>query len=176
MNKKGIELSVNFVVMLIIAMTIFGMGLVLFGKFFGEAENIRENLDEQTKRELQQQMINSPEQVVIYPTQMTIEKGKGSVFGVGILNIDETDDFTITTTFDGTSCYDRKGEKFECEENNIRVVETITREIAGNKREIMDVPVRVDRAVSIGKYAVKVEVSDSGGTVLSTNLVYINVP
>ena len=74
------ELSINFIVMLILALVVFGMGLTLFRKFFIQAEEIQENLDQQTEAELKQIMMSSPDQVVIYPTKITVKKGRGGVW------------------------------------------------------------------------------------------------
>jgi hypothetical protein len=177
-NKKAIELSINFVVLLIIALVVFGMGLTLFRKFFVQAEAIQENLDEQTRKELQQRMMNSLEQVVIYPTQMTIKKGRGDVFGVGILNIgNDADLFYIEADFSTNPlCYNRDGESMACDAGDISVIETISRTIKSNERQIIDVPVRVSDNAASGKYAVKVEVRNDDSSFSKTNLVYINVP
>jgi len=170
------ELSINFIVMLIIALAVFGMGLTLFRKFFIQAEDIQENLDLQTEEELKQIMMSSPDQVVIYPTKLTVRKGKGGVFGIGVLNIGAADNvFTISTTFDNSSCYNKDGTKMECDGTEIKVVPQINRTIKSNERQIIEVPVRTNNQISSGKYAVKVVVTQ-GANPLSINLIYIEVP
>jgi hypothetical protein len=191
-NKKGLQLSINFIVWLIIALVVFGMGVTLFGKFFIEAENIKENLDIQTQKELQARMMSSPEPVVVYPTQLTIRRGKSDVFGVGILNLKANNNFEVRTYFgtdpahtDGPLCYKKDGSRMvppDCVDGIIRVLsktDFIKRTIEQNEREIIDVPVRVENGVSAGKYGVKVVVVNNPGAsevIISKNLVYINVP
>ena len=137
LNKKGIELSINFIVMLIIALVVFGMGIKLFTMFFAEAENIKDDLDEQTKKELQAKMMSSPDQVVVYPTSLTIQKGKADIIGVGILNIG-TGTFTLTSVFQ--NCYDRDGEAMidqtTCKNNIGLLPDPRTISVPVNKREI----------------------------------------
>jgi len=183
-NKKAIALSVNFIVWLILALVVFGMGLTLFGKFFQEAENIKQNLDDQTRSELQARMMSSPEPVVIYPTQMTIRKGRGDVFGVGILNLDTSAaDFIVTSTYQ--KCYDKNGNDLldtcytpdppDPDDHPIGLPSSITRTIESNKRGIFDIPLRAKADIVSGKYSVQIQV-DKGPDTISTNLIYINVP
>ena len=175
MNKKAIELSINFIVILVIALVMFGMGLTLFRKFFVEADVIKQNLDDQTKKEIQQIMMSSAEQVIVYPSQLTIRRGKSDVVGVGVLNINEnTTAFDIIPDWDGTSCYDIDGSQMSgCNVSNIKVPGTITRYIESNERVIIELPLRVDSSAQKGKYAVQIQVSGGGTSI--TKLVYINV-
>ena len=182
-NKKGIELSINFIVMLIIALVVFGMGLMLFKKFFVSAEGIKEDLDDQTRKELQAKMMSSPEQVVIYPTSLTIKKGRGDVIGVGVLNIGGDTTFTITPKFE--KGYNRDGELIQgisCDPNNpdtcpIQVPAPLDRTVQLNKREIFSVPLRVNNNVASGKYSVSIKVEQTGKSApISTNLVYVTIP
>jgi hypothetical protein len=181
-NKKGIELSINFVVMLIIALVVFGMGIVLFTRFFQEAENIRDNLDDQTRRELEAQMMSSSEQIVIYPTSLTIRKGKADVIGVGILNVGDSDKFTVLSEY--KTCYDRDGNDLMAGclvdgKNPLGLLED-PREvnIPQNKREIASVPIKVLSGAASAKYSVLITVEQDGNpnNPISKNLVYINVP
>ncbi|TKJ17734.1 hypothetical protein CEE44_04340 [Candidatus Woesearchaeota archaeon B3_Woes] len=173
MNKKGLQLTINFIVMLVIALVVFGMGLSLFRKFFVEADVIKQNLDDQTKKEIQQIMMSSADQVVVYPSQLTVRQGKSDIVGIGILNInDNTTSFGITPSWDGTSCYDNDGSVMSgCTVNDIKVT-SVTRAIESNEREIFDIPIRVSGDAQVGKYAVTISVT--GGT-SSTNIVYVKV-
>jgi len=176
MNKKGIELSINFIVMLIIAIAVFGMGLMLFRQFFIQAEDIKQNLDEQTKAELTQKMMSSSEQVIVYPTQLTIKKNSGDVVGVGILNIGTNTDFDIYSSYIG--CYDREGQlNPSCQDTDLGLIALRPDlNVDQNKREIFDVPVRVKSSALTAKYAIKVEVKDELNALIGTSIVYITVP
>lgn len=171
-NKKGIELSINFVVMLVIALAVFGMGLILFTQFFSVANEIKENLDEQTRQELTQKMMSSSEQVIVYPTLITLQKGHTDVIGVGILNIGGTTEFQINTNYSG--CYDSSGTDHNCVTTLIGFPASRTVKVGLNKREIFSIPVRVDSNAGSYKYAIYIKVIQ-GGIPVGTNLVYINV-
>ena len=176
MNKKALQLSVTFIVWLILALVVFGMGMTLFRQFFTEAENIKQNLDEETRKELQQIMMASSEEVIIYPTHLTVLRGKSGVFGVGILNIKTTENFEIKPEFNQL-CYNREGGTMPCDADDIQVIDTIQRKIKGNSRETIEIPFRVNNKVSSGKYAIQVNVTRVGElSPISTNLIYITVP
>lgn len=170
-NKKGIELSVNFVVGLILAMALFGVGLTIFGKFFFQAEEMKSNLNIQTRKELEQIMMSSSEQVIIYPSKLTIPKGNSDIFGVGVLNIGQsTITFTIGTQL--INCYDRGGNTISCDLDAITSIQQLkSRTLEPNKREIVEIPVRVKQDTGSGKYALEVTVSG-----ISNHIVYIDVP
>jgi hypothetical protein len=183
MHKKAMELSINFIVMLIIALVVFGMGLVLFKKFFVAADDIKQNLDDQTRKELQAKMMASSDEVVIYPTEFTVQKGKSDVIGVGILNIGAQTSFTIKSEY--ISCYNRDGQDItaQCSPSDgskpIRLYDdqnptgrTVT--VLPNKREIFDVPFKVNSDVGTAKFSVKITVEGTSQTY--TSLVYIDVP
>ena len=53
MRKRGIELSINFIVILIISLIIFTSGLVFTNKFFKLAVDRKADLDKQTELEIQ---------------------------------------------------------------------------------------------------------------------------
>ncbi len=85
-NKKGLELSVNFLVILIIAIVVFGFGLAFVSKFFAGAKEMKAQLDSETQKRIEY-LLNTGEQLVMPVNTKTIQSGKNAVFGIGILNI-----------------------------------------------------------------------------------------
>ncbi|MBN1544399.1 hypothetical protein JW898_02965 [Candidatus Woesearchaeota archaeon] len=83
-NKKGIELSINFIVMLILAVAVFAGGLMFAAKFFGQAEQIRGSLDAQTEKQIEK-LLDSGSPVVIPLSTKEIFRNKFDTFGVGVL-------------------------------------------------------------------------------------------
>jgi len=96
-SKKAMELSINFIVMLIIAMALFSFGIWFAYKFFGGAEQMRTDLDSQTQTQIENLLMSGNDRVVIPFSSKTLDKSDSSVFGVGILNVlDAAHSFTIT--------------------------------------------------------------------------------
>jgi hypothetical protein len=96
-NKKGIELSINFIVMLILAIAVFAGGLVFTSKFFSHAEKVRGSLDSQTERQIEK-LLDSGSPVVIPINTKEIHKKNHDTFGVGVL-ADTNGKYSLHTEF-----------------------------------------------------------------------------
>jgi hypothetical protein len=83
-NKRAIELSINFIVMLILAIATFAGGMLFLSKFFGKAQEMRGTLDSQTQREIEK-LLDSGSPVVIPISTKEIFRNKFDTFGAGIL-------------------------------------------------------------------------------------------
>ena len=86
MNKRAIQLSVNFLVIIILSLAMLLMGILFFRKMFTGATELKANLDSQTEQELENLLI-AGERVAIPFTKKEVRAGKTAVFGLGILNI-----------------------------------------------------------------------------------------
>lgn len=100
MSKKGvIGLSVNLIVIIIISLVILGSGLTLLYKLIGGAEETKALLDTRTEAELERLLIDQGKKVALPRHTSTVYAGQTQVFGLGILNIDESRfgrQFTLT--------------------------------------------------------------------------------
>lgn len=83
-GRKGIELSVNFIVMLVLAIAVFGGSLAFATKFFTKAESMRANLDAETERQIEK-LLDSGSPVVLPISTKEIFRKKYDTFGLGIL-------------------------------------------------------------------------------------------
>lgn len=83
-DKRGIELSINFIVMLVLAIAVFAGGLVFAAKFFGHAEKVRGNLDSQTERQIEK-LLDSGAPVVMPISTKEVFRNEFETFGLGIL-------------------------------------------------------------------------------------------
>ena len=52
MNKRAIELSINFIVLFILAIAMFSVGLVLVRNIFFEADEMKRTLDDRTRQKI----------------------------------------------------------------------------------------------------------------------------
>jgi hypothetical protein len=112
MNKKGLELPINMIVLLIISIIIFIGGIALVWKMFGGAGEIQSGIDLQTKSQIEAMLRDSNEIVAIPINKKTADLGKDSTFGLGIRNIN-TDErgFSVVIGFSGI--YDRAGKQID---------------------------------------------------------------
>ncbi|MFC1800646.1 hypothetical protein ACFLYT_01175, partial [Nanoarchaeota archaeon] len=83
MNKKGIELTINFIVILIIGIAMLSGALMMTSKLFKKVVEGKEIVDTSTQNEIRKLITDSDDLVVIYPSRKTIPKTKSYTFGVG---------------------------------------------------------------------------------------------
>ena len=86
MNKRAFELSVSFLVILIICIAIFSFSIYIVRKFFTHAENLRMTYDERTEREIEQ-LLDDGSRIAIPFDKKEIGNGEFKTFGIGVLNI-----------------------------------------------------------------------------------------
>ncbi|MEK6901817.1 MAG: hypothetical protein AABX37_05715 [Nanoarchaeota archaeon] len=100
MNHKGaIELSVNMLVVIILSLVIFAGGVALLYKFIGGASDVQKDLDQRTQEELERLLIDEGKPVALPLQSATLHAGEQHIFGLGILNIGEYNQFKVGITF-----------------------------------------------------------------------------
>src|SRR3989344_5094068 len=97
MNKKAIELSINFLVIIIISLAVFGMGILFVNKIFFAAGKKITEMDQQTKEELAR-LLDDGSKVAMPFFQKTVIHGNTATFGIGILNTLEPSKFSAGNT------------------------------------------------------------------------------
>ena len=95
MKKKAMELSVNFLVILIMSLIVFGSGIALVNKFFAHAEVRQEQLDQETVSAIEE-LLNDGDMVAIPVNKKNFKIGDQKIFGVGIYNTEQdTKNFSV---------------------------------------------------------------------------------
>ena len=171
MDKKGaIELSANFLVILIIAISVFGMGLRMTYKLITKAEEIREDVDESTQREIEE-ALTTGEIVSIPLNRKKTGTGKSVIFGLGIFNSESTQEFTINMNFEKAFSNDKEEITYIVENSEDEWIQTTfgPYEINKNENRVVGLPVRVPKKsggekTPSGTYIFKVEVSKGDGS------------
>ena len=110
-NKKAMELSVNFLVIFILALVVFAFGLRLAYNLFNKGIETKATLDRQTSLEIEK-LLDSGDKIVIPFDEQTIRKGQFGVYGLGIRNVLDTtgekDTFRISVEFSNAFSQDGK--------------------------------------------------------------------
>lgn len=101
MNKRGFEMSVGLIVILILSVLIFSLSLVFIFKWFGSAEELKAEIDKQTKEQILTALKTGSQLVVVPMAIQNAERGKSAVFGIGIRNIAAEKKFSISVGFSG---------------------------------------------------------------------------
>lgn len=86
-HKKGaIELSVNFLVIIIVSSVILASGLVMFFKLKQGAVSYYDAVNDETQAKLRAMMLNTNYKVSLFPTDITLERKKSALVAVGVIN------------------------------------------------------------------------------------------
>ncbi len=86
-NKKAsLQLSVQSVVIMVLAMTLLGLGIAFIKGMFGDIFGIGRGAFDSIKDELQKKLIGGDEKLVFSQTQLTLERGKSELLGWGVKN------------------------------------------------------------------------------------------
>jgi len=86
-NKKAaIGLSMNFIVVIIIAVVIFGVGIAIVTQYVDFAEEEQKLITEQQQQQIEN-LLKQGRKVIIPSNTQTIPRGEAHVFGLGILNM-----------------------------------------------------------------------------------------
>ncbi|MFC1728607.1 hypothetical protein ACFLZ7_04040 [Nanoarchaeota archaeon] len=162
-SKKGMQLSINFIVILIIAIAVFGFGITFVGKFFEGASQLKENLDADTEKRIES-LLNTGEQVAIPINSKTIEIGKSDVFGVGVLNVlGSTQEFKINivcTSAFGKGNEDLKSLCLNPEEQGWVFNNQVSATIPNNEQEVFPILFQVPQGTKSGTYIFTITVVD----------------
>lgn len=96
MNKKAsIQLSVNFLVVMIICIVLLGIGIKLIHDLGEQANEIKENVDKYHQQQLRKELTRGS-LVASYPTEIPVKRGKHADFSIGIRNqLDTEKNFSI---------------------------------------------------------------------------------
>lgn len=89
LNKKAMELSLNFIVILIISIIIFGFGVKFISDLSSQAVEITDMTISELDERIEDIICEGSERVCVGIDRKIIKRKESSVFGVKILNIIE---------------------------------------------------------------------------------------
>ncbi|MCA9478198.1 MAG: hypothetical protein KC535_03575 [Nanoarchaeota archaeon] len=100
-NKKAFELSINMIVVIILGLTLMGVGISIFYQAYNKTVDIKENVDAQTQRQLND-LLDTGEAIVIPINNKEGERGDYVDFDIGISNeLGSTKTFFLYVRYDG---------------------------------------------------------------------------
>ncbi len=86
-NKKAsLEISIQAIVIVVLAMTLLGLGLTFIRKQFTGLGIIQEEISEQVKQKILDDLIENDKKLSFSRTEIEIDKGKSQVLTIGIRN------------------------------------------------------------------------------------------
>ena len=164
MNRKGFELSINFIVALILAIVVFGFGLYFIQKVFTEAKEIQVNLDKDSEKNINA-LLDRGEKVAFPVSSKNIKSDEVAIFGLGVLNVnDDATTFNINIicsvyiTKSGAAVDD------SISDQNCAGKWTINPQpftLLKNERKTVPIAIQPPRGKPSGTYAFSVKVTDA---------------
>lgn len=174
MNKKAFELSINFLVVVIIAIVMLALGMKLITDFFGKATEIHAIIDEGTKAEINE-MLSRGEQVAVPFNLKQIRRGEDDTFGIGVLNTAKTPlDFQPTISFDEAFAED-DSQITDVNEADWLLYDSESFSLGPSEDKQIPVLVKVPETADSGTYIFNVRVLQNGNTYGSTNKIRVVV-
>jgi hypothetical protein len=96
-KKAAIELSANFLVVIILGIVIFGFGIYLGYRMMEQAEIMKANIDEDAQRQIWN-LLDSGAPVVAPINTIVAVRGKYAAFGIGVRNVESSTVFRMEVT------------------------------------------------------------------------------
>ena len=92
----------NFIVIIIVSITVLGMGIWLFGKMSEKGMRTVEEMDAEFQNELDNMLCDNLDRVCIPRTEVTVNRGEMAIFPIRVLNnLDGDEDFKARITWSG---------------------------------------------------------------------------
>lgn len=177
MRKAALQLSIETIVTVIIAVTLLVFGIIFLRQIVGGASEIQDDLDQQTELELNRILERGDQLALPFNTQK-LHRGESHLFGLGILNIGVSSQFSVS--------YIRLSNA--ADEKNRRITLTAAQlsewfrydtnpvTIGPNERHIANILVIVPDNAQSGTYIFNVEVTRDGTLYDRIKKIYVIVP
>jgi hypothetical protein len=99
-NKKGaLQLSINAIVVLILAITVLGLALTFITNMFGSATGNLKTMNEEQEKRIIDEMASSNKLLTFKNMELNLKSGDEKEFAMGIRNTDPNDKYTFYTQF-----------------------------------------------------------------------------
>lgn len=103
-NKKAsLEMSIQAIVIIVLAMTLLGLGLGFVKNMFGNIESLSRATFDKVADQLQRDLVSSNEKLIFSQTKINLERGKSALLGFGVKN-DGGTPLSYWAEFSGIKC------------------------------------------------------------------------
>lgn len=146
MEKKGaIEFSVNFIVILIIAIITFIFGIYIFTQIFAGGEEFTGQVSEEVQERINELLITGRKPLIIPDVVKEVKQNKVATFPLGIKHDPKlcvSNDFEVIVQYD--TAVSGRGEEMNLDPAQMRTwhFEPSEYKIEKNQREVIPVPIR----------------------------------
>ncbi len=164
-NKKGMEIGINMIVILIMAILVFGLSIKFAFDIIGKTTKMKAELDANSQEQIRNQILDQNAQVVVYPGVMSITRANSQNFGIGILNSKDSEiNYVVSVKCVGYQPKNQGITAVDCSNSiNLLYIGGQAYPIQAKKTEVIPVLVTVDKAAASGKYVIDAKVCEIPG-------------
>ena len=176
MAKKAVELSLNFIVILIISIIIFSFGVRFISKLSSQATELQDLTIGELDERIGSLVCEGSDRVCVGVDRKTIKRTKFDVFGLKILNILDSQPFAITVSRPTPSGYTRNRQEIQSDSLawNPKARDIF---IEKNEEKNLGIGVQVPANAVSGTYIFNVEIKSADGKLYSNvQKLYVDVP
>ena len=176
LNRKSMELSINFLVIIIISITIFGFGIYFISNLAQEAEDLRKLTLSQIDEQISGLACEGADRICIIVEKKKVSRGKVSIFGIKILNILDSEDFQIVARPSSPIGYKMDNSPITGPALVINPPQGRTESIRKNEDKTIGIGVQVPKNAPIGgTYIIDVEIRNGGNLYVPLQKLYVEV-
>ncbi len=165
MNRKGaIELSANFIIVIIISLVVVIGGLSIFFKMQKNLEDSAKIMDQQTEENIKQMMLSNSYHVAVYPNDPIIKNGDAVLVGVGITNIlTDPDGKTFNVDVSDVTYYETSTSPpdSKTDKSSYYDISSTKPTIATGEQVVKGVLLRMPKGAAKGQYIYTITIKDT---------------
>ena len=180
MDKRGIELSLSFIVVIIISIVIFGFGIRFMAKLFSQANALQDLTSKELDERIGNLICEGSERVCIGIDRKKMMKNEIYVFGLKIINILDSQNFEINVSHPEPIGYKKDKQPIQkVAPFNGLIIKPAYRTvlIAKNEEKNLGIGIQVPSNAVSGTYILNVEIKTEDGELYSTvQKIYVDVP
>ena len=175
-TKRGIELSLNFIVMLIISIAIFGFGVRFIYNLSSQAIELKDLTSKELDDRVADLLCSSSQKICIGTDKKVIQKGKFDVFSIKVLNVGDAQTLEVHVTRPNPSAYTKQNTPIP---NDVLkwAPESRVDRFERNEEHKFGIGIEVPPSALSGTYIFDVKVIKADGTAYATTQkLYVEVP
>ena len=172
--KRGFELSISVLVVIIISLVILSSGIILLYKFYAGSVDLKQQLDERTEAQLAA-LMERGERVAVPISSATLQRGRQQVIGVGVLNIDGENSHAYSVKVELSDAFDANDNQIPTiDESEWLLYDEDDRSLEPNEQWKLPVLFMVPKDAMSGRYIFNVIVKEDNSD-YAVKKVYITV-
>lgn len=176
LDNRAIELSLNFIIVIIISIIVFGFGIRFISQLALHATELQEITTAELDERIGSLVCEGSDRVCIGIDRKTIKRTEFNVFGLKIINILEDQTFETSVSRPFPSGYTKSNA--EIPQDNLFVNPQSRGDfIKKNEEKVLGIGIQVPANATSGTYIFNVNIYTQDGTPYSaTQKLYVDVP